>query len=170
MPHAGHGSLERNPIASLDLMASSGNSEKAYCLFPYGYSNYSRRGYAENLLQFGDLPSLEAGGPPMVTTLGGAGLAISSHSAHAAEAAGYVRYVALPQIQATLYAQAGGQPGHRRAAFGWTRTTPGSRIRLLPLLRCRRWTGRTCVPVTPATSMDSKTPPVPSSTAISPAS
>jgi multiple sugar transport system substrate-binding protein len=51
----------------------------------------------------------------MTTTIGGAGLAVSSHSRHADEAAGYAHYVASPRIQATLYTQAGGQPGHRAA-------------------------------------------------------
>jgi multiple sugar transport system substrate-binding protein len=111
----GPGSLERNPIQSLDLLAAPANAERAYCLFPYGYSNYSRKGYADHLLRFGDVPSLEPGGPPMTTTLGGTGLAISSRTKHASQAADYARFVASPAIQATLYTQSGGQPAHRTA-------------------------------------------------------
>jgi multiple sugar transport system substrate-binding protein len=105
----------RNPIQSLELMASRANTDRAYCLFPYGYSNYSRQGYADNLLLFGDLPSLTAGGKPMTTTLGGTGLALSARSAQAAEAAAYAAFVASPATQATLYVQSGGQPAHRAA-------------------------------------------------------
>src|ERR1700722_4701181 len=40
------GSLERNPIRTWQLLADS--ETVAYCPFAYGYSNYSRPGYAAN--------------------------------------------------------------------------------------------------------------------------
>jgi multiple sugar transport system substrate-binding protein len=108
--------MARNPIHSLNLLASAANTEVAYCLFPYGYSNYSREGYAERTLTFGDLPAMRPGGRPLTTTLGGTGLAISATTAHAALAADYAQYVASAEVQRTLYThQAGGQPGHRSA-------------------------------------------------------
>lgn len=107
--------LARNPIQSLDHLASAANTRAAYCLFPYGYSNYSQEGYAGHVLRFGDLPALHPGGPPLTTTLGGTGLALSARTRHVALAADYARFVAAPETQRTLYARAGGQPGHRAA-------------------------------------------------------
>jgi len=107
--------LARNPIQSLDLLASRNNQRTAYCLFPYGYSNYAQEGYADHPLSFGDLPSATVGQPHLTTTLGGTGLALSARSAHLTQAADYARYVAAPETQRTLYARSGGQPGHRSA-------------------------------------------------------
>ncbi len=109
------GCLARNPIQSLDLLASEHNHHLAYCLFPYGYSNYAQEGYAARALRFGDLPALGPGLPPLTTTLGGTGLALSGRSAHARVAADYAQFVAGPEVQRTLYARCGGQPGHRSA-------------------------------------------------------
>ena len=50
-------------------------------------------------------------------TLGGAGLAVSAHSAAVADAVAYAAYVADPVVQRTVYFEGGGQPGHRSA---WT--------------------------------------------------
>jgi multiple sugar transport system substrate-binding protein len=104
--------LERNPIATWDLL-SRGDSV-AFCPFAYGYSNYARRGYCEHLLEFGGLVHID-GQPPFRSVLGGAGLAVSSHSAHRVEAMLYSQYIADPEVQTSLYFDAGGQPGHRRA-------------------------------------------------------
>jgi multiple sugar transport system substrate-binding protein len=106
--------VTRNPIQSLELLASSANTTLAYCLFPYGYSNYARDGYADHALVFGDVPALEPG-RPLPTTLGGTGLAISARSTHPQLASDYAAFVASERIQRTLYAHAGGQPGHRAA-------------------------------------------------------
>lgn len=106
------GSLERNPIQTWQLLTES--TSVAYCPFAYGYSNYSRRGYAEHVLEVGGLVSLD-GTQPMRSTLGGAGLAISSSCKHREIAAEYAQFVAEATCQRTLYFQAGGQPGHRGA-------------------------------------------------------
>lgn len=105
------GSLERNPIQTWQLLATS--NTVAYCPFAYGYSNYSRTGYAQNLLTTGGLVSFA--GKPLRSTLGGAGLAISRRCAHPEQAAAYAMYTAAAATQRTLYAFAGGQPGHRAA-------------------------------------------------------
>jgi multiple sugar transport system substrate-binding protein len=105
------GSLERNPIRTWQLLADS--DTVAYCPFAYGYSNYSRPGYAANVLRTGGLVTLN--GKPLRSTLGGAGLAISRASRHTEHALDYAQYVASPQIQRTVYANSGGQPGHRAA-------------------------------------------------------
>ena len=110
------GSLERNPIRTWQLLADS--DDAAYCPFAYGYSNYSRPGYAASVLCVGGLVTLN--GQTLRSTLGGAGLAISRFCRHPDWALAYAEFVANPGTQMTLYAQSGGQPGHRAA---WTDTS-----------------------------------------------
>lgn len=107
------GSLGRNPIATWQLLTES--SQVAYCPFAYGYSNYSRSGYASQRLRVG--PLIYFRDRQLRSTLGGAGLAISSSTKHLNEALAYATFVANPEIQRTLYVTSGGQPGHRSA---WT--------------------------------------------------
>lgn len=102
-----------NPIRVYEAMTS--RDDIAYCPFAYGYSNYSRRGYARRVLEFGDV--VELAGSPLRTTLGGTGLAISKHSQHLAEAAAFAAFIADPDYQRSQFTQNGGQPGHRSA---WT--------------------------------------------------
>ncbi|MBB3210382.1 multiple sugar transport system substrate-binding protein [Rhodopirellula rubra] len=103
--------FEWNPIQVYEAM--SRRDDIAYCPFAYGYSNYSRRGYAPNLLYFGDVVSKD--GYPLRTTLGGTGLAISSHCKHPEVAAQFAQMVAGRDYQQTQFAENGGQPGHRAA-------------------------------------------------------
>jgi len=107
------GVWERNPIASHELVAAAANTRLAYCPLAYGYSNYARAGGAGVRLTFGEPPTFA--GAPLRTVLGGAGLAVSARRPRAARALAYARFVASPVIQRTLYAAAGGQPGHRGA-------------------------------------------------------
>jgi len=74
------GFYEKNPFKVFEEMTQ--RDEIAYCPFAYGYSNYARTGYARKVLHFHDLVSLN--GTPMISTLGGAGLAVSSQSKHIA--------------------------------------------------------------------------------------
>jgi multiple sugar transport system substrate-binding protein len=104
-------SLDRNPIRTWQLLADS--ETVAYCPFAYGYSNYSRLGYAANVLRAGGLVSFH--GKVLRSTLGGAGLAISRACKHPEQALAYAEFTASPRIQKTLYPQSGGQPGHRVA-------------------------------------------------------
>jgi len=103
-----------NPIAVWEWM--TGEDTVAYCPFAYGYSNYSRAGYAKTVLTTGGLIRLE-NGIPLRSTLGGAGLAIAAACPHKETAAEYARYVAGQACQTGLYFDSGGQPGHRAA---WT--------------------------------------------------
>jgi multiple sugar transport system substrate-binding protein len=105
------GSLDRDPIRTWQLLAD--RNTVAYCPFAYGYSNYSRPGYAANILHTGGLVNFK--GSPLRSTLGGAGLAISRTCRHAGHALAYAEFVAGPSTQTTLYAYSGGQPGHRAA-------------------------------------------------------
>lgn len=103
----------KNPFKVFEDMTQQ--DDIAYCPFAYGYSNYSRQGYARKLLHFHDLVSLNKQDGPMISTLGGAGLAVSSQGKHIDVAMAYAQFVASPEIQETLYVENGGQPGHLRA-------------------------------------------------------
>src|SRR6202012_1424460 len=49
------------------------------------------------------------------STIGGTGLAVSTHSKHSREALAFTEWVVSPAIQSTFYVEHGGQPGHRLA-------------------------------------------------------
>jgi len=104
--------FKRNPIQVYEAMTLSDNI--AYCPFAYGYSNYSRPGYAGKLLHFHDMITLN-GENNLRSTLGGTGLAVSSSSAHLEMAVKYAEYVASPACQQTVFFENGGQPGHLSA-------------------------------------------------------
>ncbi|TDD97771.1 ABC transporter substrate-binding protein [Flavobacterium cellulosilyticum] len=103
--------FNRNPIQVFEAMVNS--DEIAYCPFAYGYSNYSRIGYSQNLLHFYDLVRLND--QPMISSLGGTGLAVSSFSQHIPEAIQYAEFTGSSPIQQTIFADNGGQPGHLQA-------------------------------------------------------
>ncbi|MEM6550751.1 MAG: extracellular solute-binding protein [Planctomycetota bacterium] len=105
------GIFDWNPINIYEQMTRT--DRFAYCPFAYGYSNYSRAGYANTLLKFGDVVAYD--GFPLKTTLGGTGLALSSASPHTEIAADFATMVAGPSYQQTQYTENGGQPGHRSA-------------------------------------------------------
>lgn len=129
-----HGGWDRNPIGSHDLVASHANQRAVYCPLAYGYSNYAREGYAAHRLTFGEPPSFD--GRPLQSTLGGTGLAVSSRRPHIKEAVAYAQFVGSESIQRTMYARAGGQPGHRAAWLDATnnRLTHDYFTRTLPAL------------------------------------
>jgi multiple sugar transport system substrate-binding protein len=103
--------FNRNPIQVYEAMVNT--DEIAYCPFAYGYSNYSRIGYSQNLLHFYDLVRLN--NKPMISSLGGTGLAVSSYSQNIPEAIRYAEFTASSQIQQSIFADNGGQPGHLQA-------------------------------------------------------
>lgn len=109
----GPASLERNPIRTAEHMTQT--DEAAYCPFAYGYSNYSRPRYARSILKAGGLVRYK--GQQLRSTLGGAGLAVSSKTKYPEVCADYARFTAAPETQKGVYFEAGGQPGHRVA---WT--------------------------------------------------
>ena len=106
--------FELNPIHTLEYL--SRNDTYAYAPWTYGYSNFSRRGYAPNILEFGDVIGIDADRPGS-TMLGGAGLAVSAKCEHPDVAKAYVEFTGSAAIQNGIYFEAGGQPGHRSA---WT--------------------------------------------------
>ncbi|GAB3913993.1 ABC transporter substrate-binding protein [Mucilaginibacter boryungensis] len=106
--------FNRNPIQTYEAMTLG--DDIAYCPFAYGYSNYSRNGYARKLLHFHDMVTLD-GKTNLRSSLGGTGLAVSVNCQHVDIAMRYAKFVASPACQAGLYTDNGGQPGHLSA---WT--------------------------------------------------
>jgi multiple sugar transport system substrate-binding protein len=105
--------FDSNPIAIAEMMTTG--DDYWYCPFAYGYSNYSRSGYAEALLHYSDVISVN--GNKLSTTIGGTGLAVSAFSAHREHAIKFASMAVSANCQRTMYMQHGGQPGHRLA---WT--------------------------------------------------
>jgi multiple sugar transport system substrate-binding protein len=103
--------FEFNPIAVAELMSAT--DDYWYCPFAYCYSNYSRPGYAKNLLEYSDVVSFRSA--PLRTTIGGTGLSVSSFSKQKAAALDFAAMVVSAGCQQTMYVQNGGQPGHRLA-------------------------------------------------------
>ena len=100
-----------NPIAVAERMSTT--NDYWYCPFAYGYSNYSRTGYASYLLHYTDVVSFA--GKKLRTTIGGTGLSVSAFSAHKEIALDFAAMVVSGECQRTMYVQHGGQPGYRTA-------------------------------------------------------
>lgn len=104
-----------NPIGTLEAMAHTDGPW--YCPLIFGYSNYSRAGYAPRLLDFGGIPALEdTCTVGQGSVLGGAGLAVSAGSRVRELAAEYALWVSSELVQRTEYMRSGGQPA---AAAAW---------------------------------------------------
>lgn len=104
--------FDMSPIALLNRMSST--DDIVYTPITYGYSNYSRDGFAPRRIAFGGIPAAGSRGFGGAT-LGGAGLAISARTSRPAEAADYASWVAGAECQRTIYTLSGGQPGNRLA-------------------------------------------------------
>jgi multiple sugar transport system substrate-binding protein len=100
-----------NPIAVAELMSST--NDYWYCPFAYAYSNYARTGYAKYLLHYSDVVTFH--GNKLRTTIGGTGIAVSASSSRPDIAVDFAQWVVSEEIQETLYAEHGGQPGHLKA-------------------------------------------------------
>jgi multiple sugar transport system substrate-binding protein len=105
--------FEMNPIAVAERMTAS--DDFAWNAFSYTYNNYARPGFAPRPLRFGNLVSLETGGPRLRSVLGGTGMAISANCKDVATALDYALFVASGNTQAGIYVHAGGQPSHLSA-------------------------------------------------------
>jgi len=84
-----------------------------YCPFAYGYSNYSREGYARNPIIYTDL--VHFGNRRFRSTIGGTGLAVSATTKHIDACLDFTQWVCAGTTQSTFYTEHGGQPGHRTA-------------------------------------------------------
>ena len=102
--------LTWNPPTLLDQMR---DGVVHYCPMLFGYSNYSRSDAPGDRVVFGDIPT--ATGQPTGTTLGGAGIAISTACANPEAAIAYATWITSAEVQTGLYVSAGGQPGRLEA-------------------------------------------------------
>ncbi len=100
-----------NPIAVAELMSTT--DDYWYCPFAYCYSNYSRKGFAQNILHYTNVVSLNQN--KLKTTIGGTGLSVSACSKHKAVAVDFTQWIVSAEMQQTFYVQHGGQPAHRKA-------------------------------------------------------
>ena len=105
--------FELNPILVAERMTTT--DDFAWNAFAYTYNNYARPNFAAKPLRFGNLLSLEPGGPRLRSVLGGTGIAISANCKNAAAALDYALFVASGNTQMGIYVHAGGQPSHRAA-------------------------------------------------------
>jgi len=103
--------LEMNPIKIYEHMTQT--DDIVYSPFNYGYSNYSKKHYADHILKAGGLVTFN--GKRLKSTLGGAGIAVSSKTQHSEIAMKYAEFTASEKIQSGLYFEFGGQPGHRKS-------------------------------------------------------
>lgn len=101
----------KNPIGIAELMSST--DDWWYCPFAYGYSNYSRAGYAKHRLTYTGLVDYK--GQKLRSTLGGTGIAVSAFSKQKEIAVQFAQEISSPLVQQTFYTEHGGQPGHRQA-------------------------------------------------------
>jgi multiple sugar transport system substrate-binding protein len=106
-------SLTSNPPAAFQHM--SRHDDVVGCPLAFGYVNHATPGFAPHELRFAPGPAGDDGTGR--GTLGGAGIAVSSSSTSREAAVSFAAYVTSPEVQRTIYVEAGGQPGHRAA---WT--------------------------------------------------
>ena len=99
-----------NPIAVYEAMAAG--DRYAFCPFAFSYSNYSRAGFAKNLILFSNPVPIDQG-QPFRSVLGGTGIAISASCESTDIALDYVRQLTGTKWQRTLYGLSGGQPARR---------------------------------------------------------
>ena len=101
---------EWNPIAVYENM--SARDSYAFCPFAFSYSNYSRAGFARNLILFSN-PVPLGRGRPFRSVLGGTGIAISALCKSVEVAVDYLSQLTCEVWQRTLYGLSGGQPARR---------------------------------------------------------
>ncbi|MEY4050687.1 MAG: hypothetical protein RL262_1521 [Bacteroidota bacterium] len=99
--------LDWNPIALYDYMSEE--NDIAYSPLAFCYTNYSRIGFRENILNYHTAPEINN------AVLGGAGIAITSSCSNVHEAANYTAWICSDDVQSTIYVNAQGQPGNKTA-------------------------------------------------------
>ena len=102
-----------DPIGIYDWMSGEADAP-AYSPWGYGYTNYSRPGYASHPLRFADAPGVGDNGP-RGTVIGGTGVAVSAQTRYPEVALDYAYWIAGAECQKGLFFDAGGQPAHAAA-------------------------------------------------------
>jgi len=108
--HLAPADFTMDPIAASEAMARP-DAKVALMPLGYGYVSYAVPGFRPQQLTFADIPLPGARG----ATLGGTGIAVSAFSENKAAAIDYAYWVASAEVQRSLYASSGGQPGHANA-------------------------------------------------------
>ncbi len=103
-----------DPVGVLEAL-SAPDTKASISPYVAGYALYARDGFRHHRLGFANIPGLGERGPAG-SVLGGTGIAVSAFSENCDAAIDYAYWIASGPVQATLYAGAGGQPGH---ADGW---------------------------------------------------
>jgi multiple sugar transport system substrate-binding protein len=111
--HIAPGDFDIDPIVASETLAG-GNSTVSVMPLGYGYLSYALENFRPHRLKFTNIPVAGTLGP-VGSALGGTGIAVSAFSKHRDAAIDYAYWVAGEEIQKTLYAASGGQPGHGRA-------------------------------------------------------
>lgn len=114
--------LDLDPIGVLERLSEG--EDFVYCPLVFCYSNYTRRGFRPQLIRFRNVPKL--GNGVARSTLGGAGIAVSSLTHDRRSAVDYAFWLAGADCQKTIYFESGGQPANRRA---WEDEAVNSRCR-----------------------------------------
>ena len=100
--------LQQGSIQILEAMAAGEGI--AFLPACYGYSSYSRPGFANHAITFHPTPIAPSG-----AVLGGVGLAVSAFSKNRALALRFLEWVTGADCQTNIYAVCGGQPAHGAA-------------------------------------------------------
>ncbi len=108
--HLDPADFSMDPIAASEAMARP-DAKVALMPLGYGYVSYAVPGFRPHQLRFADIPLPGAKG----SALGGTGIAVSAFSKNRAAAIDYAYWVASSEVQRSLYAGSGGQPGHAAA-------------------------------------------------------
>ena len=98
-----------DPIQTAEILSST--DDFYYSPYTYGFSNYSRENYRDNLLIYGNVIELSNKGP-CGTHLGGTGIAISNKSINKDIALEYSYWIAGADCQKSIFYNNGGQPGN----------------------------------------------------------
>jgi multiple sugar transport system substrate-binding protein len=106
---------DANPIDVAEALVGDSDHGDDYQvgLALFGYTNYSRPGFRQNLLAYDDVSSFD--GRSSGSTLGGAGIAVSASTRHPELSIAVAATLAGAEAQVGPYTQGGGQPGNLKA-------------------------------------------------------
>jgi multiple sugar transport system substrate-binding protein len=114
------GGAQRLKHGSIQILeAAAAGEEIAFVPACYGYSNFTRQGFAACPLAFHPTPFAPTGG----AVLGGAGLAVSAACKHPEVALRFLEWITGADCQTHIYAVCGGQPAH---AAAWRAELPNT--------------------------------------------
>lgn len=105
--------FDLDPIDALERLAHA-DSREALSPYIFGYVSYARDGFRNAPIRFADVPAVN-GAEPRGAVIGGTGMAVSAYCQNCDAAIDFAFWITSADVQAGPYAEAGGQPGHRKA-------------------------------------------------------